>query len=280
VRVEVGRLSVRFAIVTAAWQCERWIGRGIASLRAQTHADFRAVIIDDDSSDRTYERALATADGDPRFSIIRADQRAGALANIVRATTLAARDDDDVIVIVDGDDWLKHERVLERLAALYADPDVWLSYGSFELHRPRWRDRLRLRPTRGQSRAFPESVARLGLFRYNNGPWCASHLRAYRKFLWDGLRDADLRDDDGQYFSSAADVATMLPLLEMATAQHIRFVPDILYVYNNDHPLSDNREAVRASERQQFICALKIRARQRYAPLLLAAEGRSRASTA
>jgi glycosyltransferase involved in cell wall biosynthesis len=260
-------VGTRFAIVTAAWQCERWIARTIGSLRAQTYGEFRAVVIDDQSQDRSYARAIEAAAGDPRFSVILSDRRVGALANIVRGTALAAQHDDDVVVIVDGDDWLKHERVLEHLAAVYADPDVWLSYGSYELYRRRWRDIVRLRPSRGQSRAFPASVAKLGLFRYHNGPWCASHLRTYRKFLWDAVRDIDLRDDDGDYFASAADVATMLPMLEMATAQHIRYVPEVLYVYNNDHPLSDNRELVRPSERRQFVCALKIRARPRYEPL-------------
>lgn len=259
--------SVRFAVVTAAHQCENWVTRGIASLRAQTHANFRAVLIDDQSTDRTFERAQAAAAGDERFNVIRSEQRVGALANIVRATSLAAQAADDVIVIIDGDDWLKHERVFERLAALYADPNAWLSYGSHELYRPRWRDRLRGRPTRGQAEKIPDSVSRLGLFRYSSGPWRASHLRSYRKFLWDGVRDADLRDTDGEYFCSAADVATMMPMLEMATAEHMHFVPDVLYVYNNDHALSDNQEPVPATERQQFICAMKIRALPRYAPL-------------
>ncbi len=76
--------SVRFAVVTAAYQCENWVARGIASLRAQTHANFRTVLIDDQSADRTYERAQAAAAGDARFTILRSEQRVGALANIVR----------------------------------------------------------------------------------------------------------------------------------------------------------------------------------------------------
>ena len=137
-----------------------------------------------------------------------------------------------------------------------------------DLLRRRWRDRLRGRPNRGQARPVPDSVARLGLYRYHTGPWCASHLCSYRKFLWDEIRDEDLRDDDGEYFCSAADVATMLPLMEMAGPEHARYLPDILYVYNNDHASSDNQEPVAAYERQQFICALKIRAKPRYQRLL------------
>ena len=36
----------------------------------------------------------------------------------------------------------------------------------------------------------------------------------------------------------AWDVAFMMPMLEMAAERHV-FVPDILYVYNNDNPIND-----------------------------------------
>ena len=87
-------MGTRFAIVTAAWQCERWIARTIGSLRAQTYGEFRAVVIDDQSQDRSYARALEAAADDPRISVIRSDRRVGALANIVRGTALAAQHDD------------------------------------------------------------------------------------------------------------------------------------------------------------------------------------------
>lgn len=258
---------VQFAIVSAARNCGAWVGRNIHSVRTQTYPHWRAVLIDDASDDDTLDVARNASLDDARYHVLHNDQPQGALANIVRASNLSAQAPDDVIVIIDGDDWLSDTTALERLAGHYQDPALWLSYGSHRLLRQRWRDRLRRRPNLGQARPIPDSVARLGLFRYQTGPWCASHLRTYRKFLWDHVRDEDLRDDDGEYFCSAADVATMLPLLEMAGVDHARYIPEILYVYNNDHALSDNQEPVPASERQQFLCALKIRAKPRYQPL-------------
>lgn len=263
----MSQAPVQFAIVTAARNCAAWVGKNVGSVLGQSYPHWRAVLIDDASQDDTYAVAQATAGEDSRYTVMRNATSRGALANIVSASGLAAQAKDDVIIIIDGDDWLADSGALERLAEHYADPDLWLSYGSHKLLRRRLRDRLRGRPNRGQARPIPDSVARLGLFRYQTGPWCASHLRAYRKFLWDEVRDEDLRDDDGEYFCSAADVATMLPLLELAGAEHARYIDDILYVYNNDHALSDNQEPVPAYERQQFICSLKIRAKPRYRAL-------------
>ena len=260
--------AVQFAIVSAARNCAAWVENNVQSVLGQRYPHWRAVLIDDASTDSTFAKAQASAASDDRYTVLRNETQHGALANIVRATELAAHAANDVIVIIDGDDWLSDNTALERLAHYYSDPSLWLSYGSHKLLRRRWRDRLRGRPNRGQARPVPDSVARLGLYRYHTGPWCASHLRSYRKFLWDEIRDADLRDDDGEYFCSAADVATMLPLMEMAGPEHARYLPDILYVYNNDHASSDNQEPVAAYERQQFICALKIRAKPRYQRLL------------
>lgn len=254
---------IRFAIVCPVWNSEAWVRRCLQSIRSQTHRNFRCVLIDDVSDDRTYERAQQAATGDDRFQVLRNETRSFPLANIVRATALAAHDPDDVIVIVDGDDWLKHDRVLELLARVYADPEVWLTYGSHELYRKPLRDRLLRRVVRGKTaRQYPDVVLQSGLYRYC--PFFANHLRSYRKFLFDAIGNEDLRDEHGKYWWAAGDLATMIPMLEMATAQHIRYLPDILYVYNNNHPWSEMRTETRYPK---LLVKLQIQARTRYQPL-------------
>lgn len=257
---------VQFAVVSPAFCCERWVQKCIGSIRSQTHGQFRCVMIDACSTDRTYERARHAVEGDDRFTILRNPVRQYPLANIVEATRHAAQAPDDVIVIVDGDDWLKHDRVFERLASLYADPEAWLTYGGSELRRRPLRARLLGRPHL-RALPYPEAVRRDNLYRYHPGNFPAAHLRSYRKFLWDALRDEDLRDADGQYFRAAGDFATMLPMMEMATDRHIRHLTEVMYVYNNDHPLNENRQAVAWTATEAYRVNLAVRARPPYAPL-------------
>lgn len=261
--------GVRFALVAPAWNCAQWVGRCVESIRRQTWRNFRCVLIDAASTDGTATVAEAAAAGDPNIQVVRDTVRRYPLENLLRATALAARDPEDVVVVVDGDDWLKHPRVLERMAEIYSDPEVWLTYGSHELlHRP-WLDRVLGRKSHVRSQPYPPSTARLNLYRHNKGPFLAGHLRTYRKFLWDAIRDEDLRDDDGRYWPAAGDAASMYPMMEMATERHIRFIPDVLYVYNNDHANSETNPAtgVPRHERPQFVCSMKIRARPCYSPL-------------
>jgi hypothetical protein len=37
---------------------------------------------------------------------------------------------EDVLMVVDGDDWLAYEQVLERLIGIYRREQRWMTYGS------------------------------------------------------------------------------------------------------------------------------------------------------
>jgi len=261
---EQSRPPLKFLIVSASFQCVSWVDRCIESVQAQTYPHFKHVLVDDCSTDGTLEKAKAKAGDDPRFMVLGNSERRFPLANIVRATQEAGGAADDVIVVLDGDDWLAHSQVLEHLAQVYSNPDVWLTYGSHKLHyAARRRDRWLRRTVRGKVYAYPDVVAELAHYRYYD--FIAAHLRSYRRFLWESLHDEDLRDSDGSYYRAAADAATMWPLLEMATPQHWRFLHEVLYVYNNKHSLSENRPG---SRREQLRIAMTVRSKPRYAPLL------------
>jgi glycosyltransferase involved in cell wall biosynthesis len=250
-----------FRFVVAAYAAEPWIRRCLRSIQRQTVRSFRCMVVDDQSPDGTFEAARDAVAGDERFVVERAARKAYALGNRVRIVREIATDRDDVLVVVDGDDWLAHDRVLETLSRAYADPDVWMTYGS---HR-RWKNKLLHRigwtKRRGIAEPYPPGVLRERSFR--DHPFLASHLRTFKRFLFNAIHDGDLREADGSYYAVGGDVADTVPMLEMAGPDHIQFIEEVLYVYNGSNALSDhrvNRDAqVRVHER--------IRSRPRY-PLL------------
>ena len=71
-----------------------------------------------------------------------------------------------------------------------------------------------------------------------SGAWVTSHLRTFRSWLWHKIKDEDLRDNDGNYFKVAWDLAFMYPMIEMA-GNHLKFVDKILYFYNDLNPSCD-----------------------------------------
>ena len=86
-----------------------------------------------------------------------------------------------------------------------------------------------------------------------------SHLRTFRKQLWDRIKDEDLRDTDGEYYKTAWDLAFMYPMIEMADS-YCKFIPHTLYVYNDLNPICDG--TIRAME--QLRTGERIKAKKEY----------------
>jgi hypothetical protein len=174
-----------------------------------------------------------------------------ALTNLVDMWLQCAPE--DVIVHLDGDDWLPDDATLARVAGTYAAGDAWLSYGSFE-----------------RSDGVRDFVwdGAFGL-RYDGSPrakrWRASHLKTFRAGLVQRLiadHPAYLRDGSGDLFDTCLDRAVMLPLLEMA-GERYAVANDVRCVY---HYRGDAHVTV-AHEHRETIDRNRIHAMPALAPL-------------
>ena len=104
---------------------------------------------------------------------------------------------------------------------------------------------------------YPEDVISNNTYRKDS--WRASHLRTFRRHLWDRLDPEDLKDDNGEFYKMTYDQAIMLPLLEMA-GDRCKYIPEILHVYNKQNPL--NVDKIKAAEQAQL--AQVIRSKKPY----------------
>jgi hypothetical protein len=136
--------------------------------------------------------------------------------NLLEATT--GLPDNEVIVSLDGDDWLT-PGALERVEREYHDhPATLVTWGSFVFAdgRP------------GFARAL--TTAEWSCPR--SAPWVTTHLKTFRAGLLRRINPNDLKDGHYDWLEHARDLALMYPLLEMAGPERARFIPDILCVYN------------------------------------------------
>jgi glycosyltransferase involved in cell wall biosynthesis len=127
--------------------------RCLASIRAQTFADWELIAVDDGSSDGSAELIA----GDPRFRLLRHEANRGASA--ARNTALAAAAGEFVALIDSDDEWLprKLERQLACLQERAADGcgcEYWMVDGARErriaLPAPAsWAEELHVRCTLG-----------------------------------------------------------------------------------------------------------------------------------
>lgn len=213
----------KFKIILNTRNNSEYIEKSLLSLKTQLYTNFECVVIDDFSDDNSVDIIKNTIGDDFRFKLIFNSYRKYSLENRIIGTNLICNDDEDIIVILDGDDWFMHNRVLEYLNYVYQNEDVWMTYGQ---HRFATGDH-------GVSRYFDSSFIRV----YND-LWNISHLRSYKYWLFKRIDLNDCKQSDGEYFKSAEDVVVLYPLAEMS-GEHLYFLPKITYMYNNLSPYND-----------------------------------------
>jgi glycosyltransferase involved in cell wall biosynthesis len=226
-----------FTIVVPVYNAEKWIGQCLDSIITQNYWNFDLIVIDDHSTDDTWEVIMRHG-----INAIHNTERIGsALANIIKGIKLISQNEQDIVVTVDGDDYLADDNVLSYLNGVYQD-DIWFTYGQYKPISGKYKDfccplgYIKGIPDFGREECFVTAKN----YRKSN-VWVTSHLRTFKKWLWDKIDDADLRDENGEYFKIAGDLAYMYPLIEMAGESHIRFIEKILYIYNDLNPNGDGK---------------------------------------
>lgn len=245
--------QIRFIVIIPVYNMAAWIGENIALLKNQTYSNFRCLLGDDLSTDNSVAVIEGAIGDDKRFKLVTHRTKKYSLGNICTLIEAAKADDNDVIVLIDGDDRLANENVLQTLADVYRQNDCWMTYGSYAAEG---------RGPEAICRPYPRKIVMLNAFRYVK--WRASHLKTFKYGLWRHvkpssltissreLRRARLRalftgcwrtwfhwrhiqlnellDETRQFTRRCSDKVITSPLLEMAGEKAV-FIPDILYYY-------------------------------------------------
>jgi glycosyltransferase involved in cell wall biosynthesis len=239
----------KIAVTIPSYNNRRWYTRNLSSVLAQNYRNFRVIYIDDCSTDRTgelVEKVIADRNAGNLVSLIRNPARIGALGNLYN--TIHNCDDDEIVILLDGDDWLAHDGVLAKINEAYADPDCWMTYGQYLS----WPDNML-----GYSREIATEIIDTNTFRENE--WCSSHLRSFYAWLFKLIKLEDLISPEGTFYDMAWDQAVMFPLLEMS-GHRAKFISDVLYIYNAANPINDNK----VNRQLQRSLETAIRMRKRY----------------
>ena len=223
-------MNNHFKIIIPLYNVQDWIKICIRSVKAQTYKNFQCIIIDDISTDNSVEIINKEIAGDERFKLIVNTDKAFALKNIYDGINLSSPDDEDIIVTLDGDDWLAGKDVLQHLNEIYNEENCWITYGSYVEYPGGAKGKF--------AKKIPDYVIQTNSFR--NFEWCSSHLRSFKNHLWSKIKKSDLLDSEGKFYRMTWDLAFMFPMLEMAGKKSC-YIEKPLYVYNLGNPLNDHK---------------------------------------
>lgn len=245
---------MKFVVIVALYNMGQWLEQTIQSIRGQSYGNFRCLLGDDMSTDNSAEVIAEAIRNDPRFELIRHREKKFSMGNIATLIDIARPDDEDVIVLVDGDDYLAHPHVLQKLANIYKEYGCWMTHGSYRGIKAAEKDLI--------CQAYPPDILHSGNFR--KVKWRASHLKTFKyklwkkirpeaftiteeefnrarwRALWSGrirtwlnwlkIRHTDLIDASGRYIRRCDDKAFTFPMLEMAGPK-VQFIDEILYIF-------------------------------------------------
>jgi glycosyltransferase involved in cell wall biosynthesis len=226
---------MKFQIVVASYNSMDWLPKTLASIADQSYTNYNVCVVDDASTDRNqwpFIRSFCEEHG--WLSILHKNNK-GALYSQVEAISKLEPEDDDVIVWVDGDDWLINRNVLKRLEAVYSSGNYLMTYGNY-VTEP-------YSKTCPQPAPYPREVVLANSYRksaYKHGI-LFNHLRTVKYLLFKNLDESDFTWPDGSWFKCAGDTAVMIPCLELAGGRY-KYIDIPLYVYNTVNPVSDWRK--------------------------------------
>lgn len=228
-KIENPTTNVPFVIVVASYNNEKYFLKNLESIFTQDYDNYRVIYVDDASTDKTYEEVKRYVDSHPishKIDVIHNESNQKALYNLY--TSIQTCKSNEIVVLLDGDDWFPHSHVLTDLNQYYADENVWMTYGQY-IRFPDWQ----------MGMCAPVTKKFLKNAEMRQGPWKYSHLRTFYAGLFKQIKMEDLTRN-GQFYATTYDLAIMFPMLEMAR-EHAIFTPDISYIYNWENPITDQK---------------------------------------
>jgi glycosyltransferase involved in cell wall biosynthesis len=211
---------MKFKVVITSYNNVKWVEPCLASIINQTDKDWEILFVDDYSTDGTFEAAREIARDYPNIKVY---QNTANRSKAFSFFFYTKKDllDDDVLVFLDGDDWLADEFVLEKVRKRYEE-GAWLTYSKFINY-----------PTGiigyPQGTEYSEEVKQSRLYRRDL--WRPSHLKTMKGFLWKAIDTEDFKDKE-EWIRFADDLVFMFAALEMTPSEKVGFMDEVLYVYN------------------------------------------------
>jgi glycosyltransferase involved in cell wall biosynthesis len=216
-----------FKIIVAGGPCEPYIHKCISSILSQDIQDFEILVSLD-----IVDNAMYVIDKfqDYRIKVCGQFESRGSAFNMWSAAKLTEIDDEDILVTVDADDWLTDSKSLFHVKQVYdKHPETLVTHGSWVSS-----------PSGFLGKDCQQPYTREEFRDIRHAQWKASHLRTMKYKVFKRIAVDDFKDDNGKWFTGATDNSLMLPALEMAGYDRVKFIPEPIYTYNRSGPRVDS----------------------------------------
>lgn len=224
-------MTNKFSIIIPFYNASEFIERSIMSALTQKYDNFKIILINDCSTDNSEDIIKNIVnDNTEKITYIKNEKRMGAMYNHTNAV-MNYCDEQDIVIQLDGDDWLNSKKVLEYINEFYEKESCWMMYGQAQYFSGR----------KGNARPY---ISKDEFDNKRKLDFYVSHIRTFRAFTFHEIKNQDpdflcFKDQKGNWYSMSCDVAMMYPILEICGYEKVKYNDKPLYIYNDSNSISD-----------------------------------------
>ena len=216
-----------FVFIIPSFNNEKYYIKNLESVFNQKYTFWRAIYIDDCSTDNTYnlvKEYIKERGFEDKVLVLRSEKNMKQAYSRYIAYNMCQ--DDEICCLLDGDDWIYDDNVLNVLNEKYIEHNLLISYGQFYYFE---NDTLNNLSGFG---IYKEDEKKNINFNYRN-KWITQHLRTCETSLLKTIPESYLKFN-GDWLKCCTDKAEMWWVLERSNGRHMN-IGSPTYVYNKDN---------------------------------------------
>ena len=221
-----GEVNIPFVFIMPAYNGARWIRRIFDSIKSQNYKNYRIIYVDDCSDDNTVKELQAYKGQNPTMNIQTIHNQTRQWPAYSRYIAARQTYDHEVIIFLDGDDWLVDDNCLQTLNTVYQNPNIYATFGSME-NAPwqfkKWKKYNRQVINDGEGAYFP-------------------HLRTTRSQIVKAIPPYYMQTETSEWLHVCTDVALFMAVIEAVGSDGYVFLRNPFVHYNTSNHNKNSKE--------------------------------------
>ena len=239
----------KLVVISPVRNQEKYIRTNIISVQNQRYDNYIHIVINDQSTDNTaieikdqikYVRENISNERQDKIKYINNDIRKYALTNQLDQIAKFSKDPDDIIILLDGDDWLQYDpNIFTYINDEYDYHNYRMTYGSSY----GFGSGLNY-----MAQSYPDWIHDTKEYRRYMFEWKIpmTHLRTFKRELIQKIPQNYFVYEEDLYeqykhkpYTIQSDVQMMLPMLELCNKNEIGVINKLTMIYNDQNDLND-----------------------------------------
>ena len=232
----------KFFILVPIYNFQYFIDICIRSILFQSYTNWYCILFDDGSTDKSKIMCNYYVKKYPnKFKYIKLDNKnnGGGYSKWYGIQEIKKLcNDNDIMIIIDGDDYLINKNALSIIHKRYLNTNCWGTFGSYE----------------GK---YSDMKHKVNMNNYSRKNWFFLAPRTCKCFLLKLFTINDFKYENKEWLQKSTDVAFFCNIVEWSGIHNIQYIKDILYKYREHNRNGYKIMNPSMKKHKAYVCNLK-----------------------